>query len=56
MEKEDILYGRLFISGEQGPQGPIGPQGEVGPQGPKGDPFTYDDFTPEQLAKLKGPK
>ena len=56
MEKEDILYGKLFISGEQGPQGPIGPQGEVGPQGPKGDPFTYDDFTPEQLAKLKGPK
>ena len=24
------------------------------PQGPKGDPFTYDDFTPEQLAALKG--
>ena len=24
--------------------------------GPKGDPFTYDDFTPEQLEGLKGPK
>ena len=59
MEKEDILCGRLFISGKEGPPGPIGPQGEVGPQGPqgpKGEPFTYDDFTPEQLNKLKGPK
>lgn len=28
----------------------------VGPQGPPGEPFTYDDFTPEQLADLKGPK
>lgn len=25
-------------------------------QGEKGDPFTYEDFTPEQLAGLKGPK
>lgn len=25
-------------------------------QGPKGDPFTYSDFTPEQLEDLKGPK
>ena len=23
-------------------------------RGPQGDPFTYDDFTPEQLAELKG--
>ena len=30
-----------------------GPQGEPGP---KGDPFRYEDFTPEQLAALKGPK
>ena len=44
MEKEDILCGRLFISGKEGPPGP------------KGDPFTYEDFTPEQLEKLKGPK
>ena len=30
-----------------------GPQGEPGP---KGDPFRYEDFTPDQLAALKGPK
>jgi len=30
-----------------------GPQGEPGP---KGDPFRYEDFTPEQLGGLKGPK
>ena len=27
-----------------------------GPKGDKGDPFTYADFTPEQLARLKGEK
>ena len=27
-----------------------------GPKGDKGDPFTYSDFTPEQLGALKGPK
>lgn len=27
-----------------------------GAQGPKGDPFRYEDFTPEQLEALKGPK
>ena len=26
------------------------------PKGDQGDPFTYDDFTSEQLAALKGPK
>ena len=30
-----------------------GPQGEPGP---KGDPFRYEDFTPEQVQALKGPK
>lgn len=29
---------------------------KVGKQGEKGDPFTYADFTPEQLAALKGEK
>ncbi len=29
---------------------------ETGPKGEKGDPFTYDDFTPTQLEGLKGPK
>lgn len=48
--------------GETGPTGPIGPtgatgpQGDIGPQGPKGDPFTYADFTEEQLKALTGPK
>ena len=51
--------------GPQGPQGEQGIQGEVGPQGEKGDTgeqgstgkdFTYDMFTPEQLAALKGPQ
>ena len=27
-----------------------------GERGPQGEPFTYDDFTPAQLAALKGPK
>ena len=53
------------IQGIQGPQGNTGPQGSTGPrglqgnvgaQGPKGDAFTYDDFTEEQLTALKGPK
>ena len=28
----------------------------LGQPGPKGDPFTYEDFTPEQLAALTGPQ
>lgn len=31
-----------------------GPEGKEGPVGPKGDPFTYEDFTPEQLEALRG--
>ena len=47
--------------GDDGPRGPQGVQGErgetgVGEQGLKGEPFTYDDFTPEQLAALTGPE
>lgn len=33
-----------------------GQKGDPGPKGDKGDPFTYADFTPDQLATLKGPK
>lgn len=29
-----------------------GPRGETGPQGPQGEPFTYADFTAEQLDAL----
>ena len=36
--------------------GAQGLPGEQGKQGPKGDPFRYEDFTPEQLEALKGPK
>ena len=42
--------------GEPGETGPQGPAGADGAQGPKGDPFTYDDFTEEQLAALTGPQ
>lgn len=42
--------------GDTGPQGPKGDTGDTGPAGPKGDAFTFDDFTPEQLASLKGQK
>ena len=53
------LKGEQGPQGEVGPEGPMGPQGEVGPQGPageKGEAFKYEDFTPEQLAQLVGPK
>ena len=43
-------------AGKQGPQGIPGEMGIQGPQGEKGDPFTYDDFTPEQLEGLQGPQ
>ena len=36
--------------------GAQGLPGEQGQRGPKGDPFRYEDFTPEQLEALKGPK
>jgi hypothetical protein len=42
--------------GVDGAPGPAGATGERGPQGPKGDPFTYADFTEEQLAALVGPQ
>ncbi len=45
--------------GEKGDKGDKGEKGDTGPQGEtgaKGDAFTYDDFTPEQLESLRGPK
>ena len=38
------------------PKGAKGDTGEKGATGAKGDPFVYSDFTPEQLAALKGPQ
>lgn len=42
--------------GEPGAAGAPGAQGARGEKGDKGDPFVYSDFTPEQLAALKGEK
>lgn len=42
--------------GKDGEPGVPGEKGEPGDKGDKGDPFTYADFTPEQLALLKGEK
>lgn len=59
---EVTIPGSRGLQGEVGPQGPQGepgPKGDTGDQGPKGDkgdPFTYADFTPDQLEGLKGPK
>ena len=50
------IQGPKGDTGEQGPQGIQGKTGPTGPQGPKGDPFTYEDFTAEQLEGLRGPK
>lgn len=59
-EKGDMgQQGPCGIQGEKGDIGPRGIQGEKGEKGDKGDkgdPFTYADFTPEQLAALKGEK
>ena len=41
-------------TGEQGIQGIQGEKGDKGERGEKGDPFTYADFTAEQLDDLKG--
>lgn len=61
-EQLEALKGPKGDTGAQGPKGDtgeVGPKGDTGPQGeqgPKGDAFTYEDFTPEQLEALKGPK
>lgn len=39
-----------------GPKGEQGEKGDKGDRGQQGDPFTYADFTAEQLSALKGPK
>lgn len=48
---------KLFVvrNGSKGSQGAQGEQGEQGLQGVKGDPFTYDDFTSEEIEGLKKP-
>ena len=48
-------YGSSTISFDE-LKGDTGPQGVKGDTGNTGDAFTFDDFTPEQLASLKGVK
>ena len=47
--------GEKGVQGEQGVKGDTGAQGEQGIQGVKGDPFTYEDFTAEEIEGLKKP-
>ena len=47
---ENLEGTKIYITGPQGPKGDQGPQGE------QGKAFTYDMFTEEQLAALKGQK
>lgn len=64
-EKGDTgLTGPQGVRGPRGETGPEGPQGKQGLQGiqgkqgdpgPKGDPFTYSDFTEDQIAELQRP-
>lgn len=49
-ENPQLAFEFHNIKGADGVNG----QSIVGEQGPKGDPFTYEDFTPAQLAALKG--
>ncbi len=44
--------GQTGAQGDRGPQGEQGIQGIQGQKGDKGDPFTYEDFTQEQLEGL----
>lgn len=62
LKGEQGLQGIQGLPGIQGPPGPPGAPGRDGVNGLKGEPgkdgkpFTYDMFTSEQLAALKGPK
>ena len=44
------------VKGDKGEQGVKGDKGERGEKGDKGNAFTFADFTPEELASLKGEK
>lgn len=50
-----IFVVRNGSKGSQGAQGEQGLQGVQGLKGDKGDPFTYDDFTSEEIESLKKP-
>ena len=46
----------LGDKGDKGDKGDEGPQGEKGEPGIRGAAFRFEDFTPDQLAGLKGAK
>lgn len=50
------LQGEKGDTGAQGIQGVKGDKGNKGDKGDRGPAFTYEDFTSEQLAALKGDK
>ena len=50
------LQGEKGDTGAQGIQGAKGDKGNKGDKGDRGPAFTYEDFTSEQLAALKGEK
>ena len=50
LKEQNALKIELFGTGI------IGPKGADGQKGDKGDPFRFEDFTPEQLEKLRGQK
>ena len=58
MSKTGTTYTFNFTipKGDTGAAGTNGAKGDKGDKGEKGDPFTYADFTSEQLAALKGAK
>lgn len=50
-----VRNGSKGSQGAQGLKGDTGATGATGPKGDKGDPFTYDDFTSEEIDGLKKP-
>lgn len=52
----EVKNGEKGEKGNIGLQGERGEKGEQGIQGPKGDAFTFDDFTHEQIESLRGPQ
>ena len=55
IENIPVVEATMSNATYMGSTGGVGPQGPQGEKGPKGDPFTYEDFTEEQLAQLVGP-
>lgn len=55
-DSNTVTYKFTIPRGEKGERGDKGDKGDKGEQGEKGEAFEYSDFTPEQLAALKGPQ